>query len=87
MNSVLTADATDLEESRTLGAVANFPNATTADRVETLYLAALSRRPRANERKRMIAYVDSGGPRNNSQRALADVFWALLNSSEFIVNH
>jgi hypothetical protein len=29
----------------------------------------------------------SGGPSGDERRALADVFWVLLNSSEFILNH
>ena len=32
-------------------------------------------------------YVDKGGPSGDSAKALCDVFWALLNSSEFCVNH
>jgi hypothetical protein len=59
----------------------------TAQRIETLYLATLTRLPRAEEAARLTAYVQSGGPRNDSKAALADVFWALLNSSEFILNH
>jgi hypothetical protein len=31
--------------------------------------------------------VERGGPHKNSARALCDVFWALLNSSEFCSNH
>jgi hypothetical protein len=34
-----------------------------------------------------VAYVDRGGPTGNKRQALADVFWALLNSSEFTLNH
>jgi hypothetical protein len=32
----------------------------------------------------MKKHIDSEG---NTEEALADVFWALLNSSEFILNH
>jgi hypothetical protein len=31
--------------------------------------------------------VDRGGPSGDKDKALADVFWVLLNSSEFILNH
>jgi hypothetical protein len=31
--------------------------------------------------------VDRGGPTLDPKRALADVFWALLNSPEFSFNH
>ena len=32
-------------------------------------------------------HVDSGGPRKDAKAALSDLFWALLNSSEFSLNH
>ena len=31
--------------------------------------------------------VDDGGPARDPKLALGDVFWALLNSSEFLMNH
>jgi hypothetical protein len=60
---------------------------TTLKQVEALYLAALSRKPNGEELARITAYVERGGPSGNHRQALADVFWALLNSSEFILNH
>ena len=42
---------------------------------------------RQGEAERMVKYVKSGGPSGDSRKALADVFWVLLNSSEFIFNH
>ena len=42
---------------------------------------------RGSEAGKLIAYVKGGGPSKNSKRAFADVFWVLLNSSEFILNH
>ena len=57
--------------------------------VSDLYqsLAALSRPMRGSEAARLIPYVSGGGPSRNPKKALADVFWVLLNSSEFILNH
>lgn len=86
MNGAFVSDATSLDRSATLSAVAEFPQMTTAERVEALYLAALSRQPRSNESERLVKYVDSGGPAKDPKRALSDVFWALLNSSEFLLN-
>jgi hypothetical protein len=31
--------------------------------------------------------VEAGGESGNEQQALADVFWVLLNGSEFLYNH
>ncbi|MBX2852885.1 MAG: DUF1549 and DUF1553 domain-containing protein [Phycisphaeraceae bacterium] len=52
--------------------------------VEHLYLAALSRKPSEAELSRVMKLVESGEKQNE---ALEDVFWALLNSKEFIFNH
>lgn len=84
MNGRFVNDATALERSGTLAAVAGAPFLDTRGRVETLYLAALGRKPTAEESGRLVRYVEKGGDPN---QALADVFWALLNSSEFILNH
>jgi hypothetical protein len=97
MNGQVTVAATDLERSITLSAIADAPFMDTPARIEALYLATLSRKPSARERERCIAYVDKGGDDEPStkwlgrekrqQRALSDVFWALLNSGEFMLNH
>lgn len=87
MNGQFSTSVTSLEQSSTLSAVAEFPWMKTADRIDALYLATLTRKPRPEERERLTQYVDSGGPAENPKQALADVFWALLNSSEFLFNH
>jgi hypothetical protein len=86
MNGKLTTEAGSLAGSRTLAAVANGPGST-GDKVTRLFLVVLSRKPTAAELKRMTSYVESGGPAKDRKAALADVFWALLNSTEFAVNH
>jgi len=32
-------------------------------------------------------YIENGGPTRNPQQAVADVYWALLNSAEFALIH
>ncbi|MBX7166496.1 MAG: DUF1549 and DUF1553 domain-containing protein [Pirellulales bacterium] len=83
MNGQTVTGATSLNDSLTLMAAAELPGLTPQQRIETLYLATLSRPPRAEELQRLLAYVEAGEQR----QALADVFWALLNSSEFLFNH
>jgi len=95
MNGKVVADATSLERSETLGAVVDAPFASTEERIETLYLAALSRKPQVKEVERAVRFVSTavrraqGGAAAKSAGgdALADIFWALLNGPEFIVNH
>ena len=87
MNGGLVSEATSLDRSRTLTAVVEFPALGTGDRVEALFLAALGRRPGAKRLAALVAYVDAGGVTKDPAAALADVFWALLNSSEFLLNH
>ena len=86
MNGRFVADATTLDTSPTLLAVCETPGMTTAERVESLYLAALSRKPTAKERDRMAKYVADAGTDRLAER-LGDVFWVLLNSAEFRLNH
>jgi hypothetical protein len=93
MNGRLTADATSLERSEALTAVLDAPFLDTAGRIETLYLATLSRKPRPEELTRLVRYVEAGsGPasadrQQRTRLALSDVLWVLLNSSEFFLNH
>jgi hypothetical protein len=52
--------------------------------IEELYLGTVSRYPDAAERQLgMEAIAKSGDPR----RGLEDIFWALLNSKEFLYTH
>ena len=59
----------------------------TPAKIETLFLAALARKPTAEETEKLAKYVNDGGAAKDKKKALADVFWALLNSPEFILNH
>ena len=87
MNGQFVADATSLDRSETLAAVLDSPFLDNGQRLDTLYLAALSRPVRPEEASRLLPYVNRGGPSGDQRKALADVFWALLNSSEFTLNH
>ncbi len=87
MNGGFVTGATDLQNSQTLAAIVEYPFSSTADRIESLYLATLNRKPSKDELSRFVNYVDDGGTKGDSEQALGDVFWALLNSSEFMFNH
>src|SRR5439155_4243549 len=54
-------------------------------RVEMLFLRTLSRKPTADELTIALAALPERGA--GRQAAFEDLFWALLNSSEFVFNH
>lgn len=87
MNGKFIADATSMESSAMLGAIAESPFLSTEEKINVLFLATLTRYPSESEMNQMTNYINSGGPRNDTTSALSDVFWALLNCSEFRLNH
>jgi hypothetical protein len=86
MNGRHVAAATDLEQSEFLAVVADAPYLDDAGRIETLFLAALSRPPEPAELELFLESKTSGDPVAR-KAALADIFWILLNSAEFLLNH
>ncbi|TWT57456.1 hypothetical protein KOR42_08170 [Thalassoglobus neptunius] len=91
MNGDFVGDATDLADSRTLAAVVDAPFLSLQEKIEALYLSTLSRKPSDEELTAMIDYAtrsnDSADNLGSEEVALADIFWVLLNSSEFLLNH
>jgi len=52
--------------------------------IEALYIRSLTRKPSARELQRLMPIVKEAP---NPQAGLEDIFWALLNSREFMFNH
>jgi hypothetical protein len=63
------------------------PGWDTRQRVTALFLTSFARAPQHDELEQFASYVDRGGPNGDKKKALADVFWVLLNSPEFLFNH
>ncbi len=84
MNGELTTRAVNADRGSFLNGVVMGPGAD-KDKVTTLYLASLGRYPTAKELASTSALFRSAGA--NKLLAYQDLFWALLNSNEFIVNH
>ena len=57
---------------------------THAQIIEEIYLRCLGRQPNDQEKATLLQNVEA---EENKQQALEDVFWALLNSREFVFNH
>jgi hypothetical protein len=86
MNGKLTADATSLDSSRTLRAVVEAPFLSSAERIETLYLAVLSRQPRPSEAAYLQRYLQQQTGDSENKQAYAEILWGLLNSPEFVLS-
>lgn len=87
MNGRFVNAQTSLDRSQYLSGIIDAPFLDTGGKVEALFLASLSRLPTPAEAEKYASYVDRGGVSGDKKKAVADVFWALLNSSEFILNH
>jgi hypothetical protein len=85
MNGSVVTAATTLEESMTLRAVVDAPFLKDTEKVDALFLAAYSRLPRAAERERMLKVVRAKEDAEYQRQAYANIFWALLNSPEFVL--
>lgn len=86
MNGGLISGATGLSTSGLLTSL-EAPFFTNKERIEVLYLATLSRKPRPSEWKLLDGYIGEDAKGNELQEGLADILWALLNSAEFTLNH
>lgn len=86
MNGKLTASATSLDTSRTLRAVVEAPFLHDAEKIETLYLAALTRKPRQDELTYLLQHVASKPTEQDRKQAYAEIIWGLLNSPEFVLS-
>ncbi len=91
-NGDLIKQATSVEKGSMLWEIAA-GNKRNSDKIEHLFLAALARKPNRNELEaanRLLALrlQDSKGDINAATvAALQDIWWAVLNSNEFIFNH
>jgi hypothetical protein len=86
MNGRTTTGATSADTSGLVGAL-EAPFLTDADRIEALFLATLSRDPDDDEREMFNEALAQCKTPPERSAALSDMFWALLNSTEFAFNH
>jgi Protein of unknown function (DUF1553)/Protein of unknown function (DUF1549) len=86
MNGKFMTERTKAESNEDIITLAKLDRPT-RDKLRTMYYMLLSRPPRAEEIQRLLPYVETGGPTHSTQRAIEDIYWALLNSPEFLLNH
>ncbi|MEW4454921.1 DUF1549 domain-containing protein [Bremerella sp. JC817] len=82
MNGGLMKQATDAQAAVLKKVTASKMSA--QEKIDHLFLAALSRRP---TKKESVAIKEILNNRQNEATALQDIWWALLNSNEFILDH
>jgi hypothetical protein len=85
MNGDLVRRATGNKEGSMLYRVASDPKMDNAEKIRYLYQAALSRLPTRQELN--ISNELLVARNGNVGAALQDIWWALLNTNEFILNH
>lgn len=83
MNGTIMSEATNLEMSRTLRAVIDVPFMKDEARLETLFLASLTRKPTDKEQQVMLKYLKDC---EDKKQAFGDIFWTLLNTPEFVLS-
>ena len=84
-NGSLMKGATAAEKGSVLDWVANHSGFSPANQITYLYLAGLLRKP--NHVELELANQLLMARRGSTVAALQDVWWAVLNSNEFIINH
>jgi hypothetical protein len=83
-NGDLTKKATSVDKGGFLNEVAKDGTSNSA-KINALYMAALARKPSAREIKTANAIMIAR--KGDAVGALQDIWWAVLNSNEFIINH
>ena len=85
MNGRLTDEATAHDRSSLLGA-ASAPFLSDDERIDLLFLATFARAPADDERAAFLDELQQCETPADRQRALSDMLWALVNTTEFAFN-
>ena len=86
LNGPLVARLTDPTSGDLIAALADSPFLNDQQRVEDLFLATVSRLPRHSERTELQKVMLSQRTVEARAQALGNILWALLNSTEFVLN-
>jgi hypothetical protein len=84
MNGPEVTQATGPARSGLLAAL-EAPFFTDTERIETLFLATLSRMPSKQEAERFRQYIKVDSSADAKRAAVSDALWTLLNTAEFVV--
>ena len=84
MNGDLMKQATSITSTSVLGKIIKSPMPVN-NKIDHLFLAAVARYPSANEKELILALFAK--PDVSPEQIFQDIWWALLNSNEFILDH
>jgi hypothetical protein len=59
---------------------------TPEERLDRIFLTIVCRPPSAREREMYLAHLKTAAPKKDRE-PYEDIYWVLLNSSEFLFNH
>lgn len=86
-NGRFTAELVDPAKNSTLAGAADAPFLDTRGKAETLFVAVLGRKPSESELAPLVRHVAEVESPATTRAALGDIFWALINTTEFNTNH
>lgn len=86
LNGQMTNSLTDPKNNPTLAGVIDSPFLETQDKIEVLFLAVYGRKPTDRETNKITLYLEAGGSAA-TKKSFGDLFWSLINSTEFNTNH
>ncbi len=86
-NGSFTAELIDPAKNLTIAGAMDAPFLDKRGKVETLFIAALSRKPSESELAPLVIHITEDDSEDAPRPALADIFWALINTTEFNTNH
>ena len=86
LNGPLMTELTSPWTSDLVAALVDSPFLTDEQRIETLYLATLTRSPTSPQLARSLEWLQQNSRDGDKAQPLADLLWALVNSSEFALN-
>jgi hypothetical protein len=75
------------ERASIIAAVSDIPGLSDEQRIASLFLSTLSREPTAGEQERLLVQLRSATSDPDRKAFFSDLMWALLNCSEFALNH
>ena len=87
MNGSTSSELSNPNKNPMLSGLIESPFIDSKGKIETLFLAVLARMPSHDQSKMFTDYLEGELFKNNYHKALGDIFWVLINSTEFNTNH